>query len=171
MSEEYTSGGYQMEMLKASNWMPWKWQMLVILWDLGLEKYIVADAKLPELADRSKPTPEELETQKKWQGGDTKACTWIELAISDAEMIHISGTMTVHEMWNQLSLVKESKGQLGVLASHWKGCTELRQNYTFIFKIIKISTQNYTISIKITPCTRFVLLGSPWKYDHFQTFK
>ena len=39
-----------------------------------------------------------------------KACTQIKLAISDAEMIHISGATTVHEMWNQLSLVKESKG-------------------------------------------------------------
>ena len=45
--------------------------MLAVLQDLGLEKYIVADAKLPELANRSKPTPEELETQKKWQEGDT----------------------------------------------------------------------------------------------------
>ena len=34
--------------------------------NIGLEKYIVADAKLPELANRSKPTPEELEKQKKW---------------------------------------------------------------------------------------------------------
>ena len=51
--------------------------------------------------------------------GDTKACTQIELAISDAEMIHISGTTTAHEMWSQLSLAKESKGQLGALATHW----------------------------------------------------
>ena len=78
MSEEYTSGGYWMEMLKASNWMPWKQWMLAVLQDLGLEKYIAADAKLPELADRSKPTPEELETQKKWWEGDTKACTQIK---------------------------------------------------------------------------------------------
>ena len=31
-------------------------------------------------------------------------------------MIHISGTSTAHEMWDQLTTVKESKGQLGVLA-------------------------------------------------------
>ena len=121
MSEDnnsYTSGSYRMEMLKASNWMLWKWRMLAVLRDLGLEKYIATDAKLPELADRSKPTSEELEAQRKWHEGDIKACTWIELAISDAEMIHISGTMTAYEMWNQLALVKESKGQLGVLATH-----------------------------------------------------
>ena len=66
MLEEYTSRGYRMEMLKASDWMPWKRRMLAVLQDLGLEKYIAADAKLPELANRSKPTPEELEKQKKW---------------------------------------------------------------------------------------------------------
>ena len=93
-----------MEMLKASNWMSWKQQMLVVLRDLGLEKYIMADAKLPELADRSKPTPEELETQKKWQEGDTQACTQIKLVISDAEMIHISGAMTAHEMESSIIL-------------------------------------------------------------------
>ena len=92
--------------------------MLVVLRDLGLEKYIATGAKLPELADQSKPTPEELEAQKKWREGDIRACTRIELAISDAEMIHISGATTAHEMWSQLSLVKESKGRLGVLATH-----------------------------------------------------
>ena len=99
-----------MEMLKATNWMLWKQQMLVVLWDLGLEKYIAADAKIPESADRSKPTEGEKEAQRKWHEGDTKACTRIELAISDAEIIHISGAATAHEMWSQLSLVKESKG-------------------------------------------------------------
>ena len=32
-------------------------------------------------------------------------------------MIYISGATTACEMWNQLSLVKESKGQLGVLVT------------------------------------------------------
>jgi gag-polypeptide of LTR copia-type len=118
MSEEYTSGNYQMEMLKATNWMPWKQRMLVVLQDLGLKKYIAADAKISESANRSKPTADELEAQRKWCEGDTKACTQIELAISDAEMIHISGAMTAQEMWSQLSLVKKSKGRLGVLATH-----------------------------------------------------
>jgi hypothetical protein len=94
MSEEYTSGSYRMEMLKATNWMPWKRQMLAVLRDLGLEKYIAADARIPESADRSKSTAVELEEQKKWREGDIKACTQIELAISDAKMIHIRGVMT-----------------------------------------------------------------------------
>jgi hypothetical protein len=75
MSEEYTSGSYRMEMLKVTNWMPWKQQMLAVLQDLGLEKYIAADARIPESADRSKPKAEELEEQKKWREGDIKACT------------------------------------------------------------------------------------------------
>ena len=75
MSEEHTSRSYQMEMLKALNWMPWKRQMLAVLRDLGLEKYIAADAKLPEPADISKLTAAEIEAQKKWLEGDTKACT------------------------------------------------------------------------------------------------
>ena len=43
-----------------------------------------------------------------------------------------------------------------------KGCTELRQNYTVIFKIIKISTQNYTISKSLLAQDLFCsgLLGS-----------
>ena len=106
-----------MEMLKAHNWMPWKRRMLAVLQDLGLDKFIAIDAKLPESADPTKPTDEELEQQRKWREGDTKACTRIELAIGDAEMIHISGAMTVREMWSQLTLVKESKGRLGVLAT------------------------------------------------------
>src|SRR5271168_2698603 len=114
MSEEYTSGTYRMEMLKSSNWMPWKRRMLAVLRDLGLEKYI---ASIPEEAKRGEPTEEENEAQEKWRNGDAKARTQIELAISDAEMIHISGATTASEMWKQLSQVKESKGRLGILAT------------------------------------------------------
>jgi gag-polypeptide of LTR copia-type len=106
-----------MELLKAHNWMPWKRRMLAVLRDLGLEKYIAKDAKAPESADKSKPTNEEVEAQKKWKEGDTKAHTRIELSIGDAEMIHISGAETARQMWDQLTTVKESKGRLGVLAT------------------------------------------------------
>ena len=75
MSEEYTSGTYQMEMLKTQNWMPWKRRMLAVLRDLGLDKYIASDAALPGSANPKEPTAEELEAQKKWREGDTKACT------------------------------------------------------------------------------------------------
>src|ERR1700678_3027125 len=112
MSEEYTSGSYRMEMLKSSNWMPWKRRMLAVLRDLGLEQYIAKDASVPGVAKAGEPTAKELEAQKKWRDGDAKARTQMELAISDAEMIHISGAITASDMWKQLSQVKESKGRL-----------------------------------------------------------
>ena len=105
-----------MEMLKASNWMPWKRRMLAVLRDLGLEKYIEKDSKIPESAGGTK-TKEEEEAQQKWHSGDAKTRTRIELEISDAEMIHISGAQTAREMWDQLTMVKESKGRLGILAT------------------------------------------------------
>ena len=117
MSEEYTMGSYRMEMLKATNWMPWKQQMMAMLRDLGLEKYIAKDAKPPGSANPQSPTTEELAATKKWAEGDAKVQTRIEFAISDAEMIHISGATTAQEMWDQLTMVKESKGRLGVLAT------------------------------------------------------
>lgn len=118
MSEEYTSGSYCMEMLKSNNWMPWKRRMLAVLHNLGLEKFIVKDASEPGAA-KDEPTTAELEAQRKWREGDAKAQTRIELAISDAEIIHISGATTAREMWSQLTMVKESKGCLGILAT-WR---------------------------------------------------
>ena len=53
----------------------------------------------------------------KWKEGDAKARTRIELSIGDSEMIHLSGASTAKDMWSQLSMVKESKGRLGVLAT------------------------------------------------------
>ena len=86
--------------------------MLAMFQDLGLEKYIVKDVKAPESADPTKPTAEEIEVKKKWTEGDGKACTWIELSIGNAKMIHISGAITAAQMWDQLCMVKESKGDL-----------------------------------------------------------
>ena len=91
--------------------------MLAILRDLGLEKYIEKDAILPEPADKANLTQDEKEAEKKWKEDDVKACTHIELSIGDSEMIHISSTDSVRGMWEQLTMVKESKGRLGVLAT------------------------------------------------------
>jgi hypothetical protein len=119
MSDEitHTSGSYRMELLKGNNWMPWKRRMLAVLRDLGLETYLDKDSKAPVAADPTKPTKEEKEAEKKWKDGDAKARTRIELAIGDSEMIHIIGAMSANEMWKQLTLVKESRGKLGVLAT------------------------------------------------------
>jgi hypothetical protein len=118
MSESHTSGGsYRIELLKADNWMPWKRRILAVLRDLGLEKYIDKAAMPPIPADLQNPTKEEVEAIDKWKDGDARTRTRIELSIGDSEMIHISGAETAKEMWEQLSMVKESKGQLGVLAT------------------------------------------------------
>ena len=90
--------------------MPWKQRMLVVFPDLGLEKYIAKDAKAPESADPAKITLEEMEVKKEQAKGDGKACTQIELSIGNAEMIHITSTITASQMWEQLCIVKESKG-------------------------------------------------------------
>ena len=102
MSDEYSSGGgYCYELLKADNWMLWKCWMLAVFQDLGLEKYIAKDAKAPESADPEKPTASEIEVKNKWAEGDGKVCTWIELSIRIAKMIHISGVITASQMWDQ----------------------------------------------------------------------
>ena len=54
----------------------------------------------PESADPKKPTVSEIEAKNKWAEGDGKACTRIELSIRNAEMIHISGTITASQMWD-----------------------------------------------------------------------
>ena len=97
--------------------MPWKRRMLAVLRDLSLETYIDKDSKPPQPADASKPTDAEKEADKKWHDGDAKARTRIELAVGDSEMIHIIGARTAAEMWKQLTLVKESWGKLGILAT------------------------------------------------------
>ena len=103
MSDEYTTGSYRMEMLKSSNWMPWKRRMLAVLRDLGLEKYIAEDAKPPESAKGETPSEETLKAIEEWRAGDARARTRIEFAIRDSEMIHISGAETASQMWKQLS--------------------------------------------------------------------
>ncbi|KAJ3509513.1 hypothetical protein NLJ89_g5184 [Agrocybe chaxingu] len=117
MSDDYTSGSYRMELLKATNWMPWKRRMLAVLVDLGLDSYIAEGAAPPGSADPKSPTNAEAAALKKWKAGDAKARCRIELAISDSEMVHVMGAETARQMWEQLTTVKESKGRLGVLAT------------------------------------------------------
>jgi hypothetical protein len=105
-----------MEMLMAHNWMPWKRRMLAVLRDLELEIYTAVDAKSLESADPTKPTAGELEEQRRWREGDVKVSNR-STVMRHAEMIHISGAMTALDMWSQLTIVKESKGRLRVLAT------------------------------------------------------
>ena len=91
--------------------------MLVVLRDLGLELYIAKDAAPAGFVDPQTPMKDEEAAVKKWREGDAKAWTRIELAVGDTEMVHLSGAETVKEMWDQLCMVKEAKGRIGVLAT------------------------------------------------------
>ena len=68
--------------------MPWKPRMLAVLRDQGLEKYVEKDAGIPKASEE--PTNEEKDAIQKWKIDDAKACTRIELSISDSKMIHLS---------------------------------------------------------------------------------
>ena len=57
-----------------------------------LEKYI-ANENIPGATKEGQPT-EEFEAQRKWSERDAKDAPRIDLAMGDAEMIHISGAMT-----------------------------------------------------------------------------
>ena len=117
MLEQNTArGSYYIKLLGSNNWMPWKCQMQAILRDLGIEEYIEEDSAPP--VSKTPPTEADIKVQKEWKTGDAKAQTQIDLAIRDAEIIHISGTTMAREMWKQLTMVKESRGCLGVLAMH-----------------------------------------------------
>ena len=91
--------------------------MQAILRDLGIEEYIEENSAPP--VAKTPLTEADIRLQKEWKTGDAKVWTWIELAIGDAEMIHISSTTMAQEkkMWKQLMMVKESRGRLGVLAT------------------------------------------------------
>ena len=91
--------------------------MLAILRDLNLEEYIEKDSAPPVAIIPERPSDHEKGVLKAWKVGDAKARTRIELAIGDAEMIHISGAGTARDMWEQLKMVKESRGRLGILAT------------------------------------------------------
>ena len=115
MLEQTTGGSYRIELLGSNKWMPWKHRMQAILRDLGIEEFIEEDST--PLVAKTPPTEADIRLQKEWKTGDAKAWTWIKLAIGDVEMIHISGATTAQEMWKQLTMVKESRGRLGILAT------------------------------------------------------
>ena len=71
----------------------------------------------PEFSDSQNLKKDEEVIIAKWHEGDAKTQTQIELTVGDVEMVHLSGAETVWEMWDQLCMVKESKGQIGILAT------------------------------------------------------
>ena len=91
------------------------------------EKKLLTLVEGPEMSIRVCPvqtgetaTPEEQTKITKWEEANGQAWTIIELSIGDKEMIHISGASTAKEMWDQLKLVKEACGWIGILAAQRK---------------------------------------------------
>ena len=52
-----------------------------------------------------------------WKEGDYRAQSRIELSLGDVEMVHIVGVTLVSQMWKQLLLVTESRGEMGILTA------------------------------------------------------
>ena len=93
--------------------------MLAILRDQDLEQYIEKDARYPIAVKPSELTEAEEAKQKQWRNRDVKAGTRIELAIRDAEMIHISGATSAKEMWEQLTSTLPSPTHSEQIQAEW----------------------------------------------------
>ena len=52
-----------------------------------------------------------------WKEQDATAQTQIELALSDAEMVHIMGLAPAAQMCTLLHTVKEARGKMGIMAA------------------------------------------------------
>ena len=74
---------------------------------------MLKDAAPPSLSQP--PMSQETSAAEEWKNGEAKARTRIELSIGDAEMIHLTSANTAKQMWDQLVMVKEPKGHLGML--------------------------------------------------------
>src|ERR1700761_8163471 len=107
---------YKIDLLRADNWYPWKRRITALLRDRNLLQYVDGKHQKPK-AKGETPTEDEEKEIRKWEEGDQRAQTQIELTLGDAEMVHILGATTAHQMWTQLCTVKENKGKLGILAT------------------------------------------------------
>ncbi|EJU00165.1 hypothetical protein DACRYDRAFT_37767, partial [Dacryopinax primogenitus] len=83
------------DMLNADNWYPWKRCMQALLSEHNLLSHI--------------------ERMREWDEIDMRAQNQIELCVGDTEMVYLIGALTVGQMWSQLIMVKELRGELGVM--------------------------------------------------------
>ena len=69
----------------------------------------------------------------KWEKGELKVRTRLELAISDTEMAHIIGAETAYQIWERLCQVKEPKGRLRILAARRQLCrSQAREGFEMV---------------------------------------
>ncbi|CAA7267804.1 unnamed protein product [Cyclocybe aegerita] len=156
MSDDYTSRSYRMELLKATNWMPWKHHMLAVLVDLGLDGYIAEGAAPPGSADPKTPTNAEVAALK-----------------NDSEMVHVMGAETACQMWEQLTMVKESKSRLGVLATrrtlYWATVEEGFDMAEHIAKLCQLQEELHTMGSKISDedFVMILITSLPKSWDNY----
>ncbi|EJU01700.1 hypothetical protein DACRYDRAFT_52252, partial [Dacryopinax primogenitus] len=86
------------DMLNADNWYPWKRCMQALLREQNLLSHV----------DSSR--------MREWDEIDMRAQNQIELCVGYIEMVYLIGALTVGQMWSQLIMVKELRGELGAMA-------------------------------------------------------
>lgn len=94
--------------LDDNNWYAWKQRTLAILRDCGPEEYVTGSKKTKPEA----PGP----LQEAWTKLEVKAHTILDSTIGQSQVMHIMGTETAREIWDQLLQVKELKGILAALS-------------------------------------------------------
>ena len=93
--------------------------------------------------------------------------------ISDAEMIHISGAVSAREMWEQLTMVKESRGQLGILAT-WRALYRATadDNFEMVDHISKLRKLQEELHIMGSPVpdedfVMILVMSLPESWDNY----
>jgi len=89
-------------------------------------------------------------------------------------MIHISGASTAREMWDQLTMVKESKGQLGVLAMRralYRATAEGFDMVTHISKLCQLQDELHIMDSLISneDFVMILLTSLPESWDNYTT--
>lgn len=110
---------FKFEPLTATNWLAWKCRVCAMLRKKKLLNLIKGEKPSSRLtpADEKDITMTEQVQITAWDDADGQARTIIEMSIGDKEMIHLSGANTALQMWEQLLLVKESRGRIGILVA------------------------------------------------------
>jgi hypothetical protein len=91
------TGFTRINQLKGDNWLPWKTRVMALFVIADLIKYI----------DGSYPHPSDESLVKEWETWDLQTWSLLQLTVGDEELIHLSGTQTAAEMWEQLCDTKE----------------------------------------------------------------
>ena len=172
-THEIPSSLFRIELLREDNWLPWKRRVTAILRERNLLKYVDGTAKKPKSS--SPTTTEEINELTKWETGDQSAQTQIELTLSDAQMIHIAGAKTAAEMWEQLKLVKEARGQLGVLSQRRRLYRTVAQENTdiaaHITELRQIQEQLHMMNSLVSDedFVTILITSLPESWDQFTT--